>query len=514
MITLVKADTKEDRKMYAPLPLLYAGGALKRAGYDVNIYHCDGEEDAKKHAETILNYDPMFIGFSVITGVNTLYAVKISKEIKQLAPEKLIVWGGVHPSLSANECMREDYIDIAVIGEGERTLVELADAIKNKKPLDNVKGITFKKNSHVVFTQPRELIQNLDAECKADWSLVNAEDYFRALPAYHLKRTINIITSRGCPYQCGFCYNLNFNERRWRAHSIPFVLNEIQFLKDNYDIDGLFFFDDLLFANKLRALEIIKKANMPYFAEVRIDNIDEKLAREMGQTRCVETLLGIESGCDRILRLMNKGFTVKQTKQGVAYMDKYKVPMGFSFILGFPTETWPEACETIRFIADSHDQYPQISDTIGSFLPFPGTPLYDIAVKYGFQPPEKMEDWDLLDRQHGQLDFGMVTWGSHDLFAYIRQYGKFASFYAKLHPRLARIATKKLRELSEIPEEDIKKFVNFGFHYKALNWVFQELQFKHRNRIMKYKIARDFYAYWRKRFITQDTFIYQGESDT
>ncbi len=503
MITLIKVDKPEEKRNYAPIALLYVGGALKKAGYDVKVVHCC-IDNLKNEAQQILKDNPLFVGFSVILGWHTTLAAHLSQEIKRQSPNTKIVWGGVHPSLCPELCIKEDYIDIVVIGEGERIIVGLADALKNKKDLNNVSGLMFKHNHKIIRTRPTEIILDLDNECKADWELINVKDYLRPVPAQKLTKTINMITSRGCPYQCGFCYNLNFNKGRFRAHSVGYVVDEVNYLKDNYGVDGLFFFDDNLFADKKRAFEIIKKVQLPYQAEFRIDIVDENMARELSQTRCIETLIGIESGSNRILKLMNKGFAVKQIWRGLEILYKHKIPMGLSFVLGLPTETWKEAQQTIKLIADIHKRFPQVSDTIGVFLPHPGTDLYDLALKHGFKPPEKTEDWNLLDRQHGQLDFGFVKWGSRDLFKYVRKCGKLASFYNKFHIALTKIPINKLYKLANTPEDKLSKVKFNPLDYRFMDWLYNQIQFKQRDKIFRYKIIRNLYSYWRRKAFKND----------
>jgi len=500
MIILTKIDIPEERKKFVPIGLLYVGNSLKKAGHDVKIFHCTNE-DIKRNAEIILKDNPLFVGFSVMSFIPTTMASELSKEIKEQSPETIIVWGGIHPSLCPEQCIGEDYIDIVVIGEGEKTAVKLADALKDKKPLEEIPGIAFNKEGKVVKTKPAELILDMDKECGKDWDLINLKDYFRPLPSYKLHRTIATNTSRGCPYNCGFCYNQVFNNSRFRCHSAEFTINEINYLKDSYGIDGVFLYDDNLFANKKRALDIIQNIKIPYLADIRVDAINDKIALCLGKTDCFETEIGIESGSERILKLINKGFTVNQIWHGLEILDKYKVPIGLSFMVGFPTETWKEAQQTIKLIADIHKRFPQSSDTIGVYIPYPGTTLYSLAIENGFEPPKRTEDWGLLDRQHGKLDINLVKWGSRDLFQYIRKHGKFASFLGKFHPGLVNFPINNLHKLIDIPEDKIDKVANLNsYSYKIMNWLYQQIQFKNRDKIFKSKIMRNLYYTWWRMF--------------
>lgn len=405
MISLVKISEPEQMSN-PPLGLLYIGDALKKAGYDVKVLHCSSEEIGKC-AHEVIKSNPLFVGFSVFTAGGIRSSVRMCKEIRRLSKNIPIVWGNSHSTLLPEQCLNEPYIDIIVFGEGEETIVDLARAIEKRQPLSEVKGIGYKENGELKFTEPRPFMKNLD-KYRLDWDLVDINRYIR--PYWDLKRVIPFVTSRGCPHNCSFCHNLVFNKRRWRAHSIDFVVSEVERLKSEHGIDGIRFWDDNFFVDKRRAFGICGRIGLPYFADARIDYVDEEFCQRLKETNSKELCFGFESGSDRILKLMNKEITVSDTLKAVKILTRFGVHFSSSIIMGYPTEVKREFLETMKLVTELFEINPRTGFTTGLYLPYPGTPSYDLAIQEGFLPPKKPEGWDALDRWSYGLD---VTWVDH-----------------------------------------------------------------------------------------------------
>ncbi len=399
MIALTNISTPEYMNI-PPLSLLYLGDALKKAGYDVQVFHCPSDQ-IESCARRIIRKDPLFVGISVFTGNQTRFSAQMSREIRKLSNIP-IVWGGIHPSLVPEQTLGEKYIDFIISGEGEEAIVELAKAIERGRGFKDVKGIGYKKNGKLVFTEQRPLIKNLD-DYRLDWDLVDIKKYYLSL--WDCKRVIKFITSRGCPYNCTFCYNKRFNMGIWRAHSIDFVISEIQRLKDEHGIDGIGFYDDNFFSNPKRAMEILTAIDLPWEVGTNIKDISRQMLDKFRNIQCRGLFFGLESGSDKVLRLINKQFTTKDIVEGIKTLSEYKdIYISASFLIGLPTETWKEIGKTIDIILRLSEIHPRIGYTIGMYLPYPGTDLYDLAVKRGFNQPKRTEDWYLLDRWKNIID--------------------------------------------------------------------------------------------------------------
>ncbi len=459
MITLVNISSPE--YMFAPpLGIMYVGSALKRAGYDVEVLHIAPSE-IPEYAINIADKNPLFVGISAFTCNQTKFSAQLSKEIKKIC-DSPIVWGGVHASMVPEQTLSETYVDAVVVGEGEETAVEFADAIENGKDLRNVRSIGFKKDGELIFTEPRPLIESLD-DFKLDWDLVDVSRYL--LPMWGQKKVINFITSRGCPHRCGFCYSLKFSGGRWRAHSREFVISEIQMLKDKYGIDGIRFYDDNFFANKKRAIEILEAVDLPWEGQLRIGYITDELARKLRDTQCQGICFGLESGNNRILKLMQKDQTVDDIIKGITILAKYpEVRVSNCVILGNPTETREEIGNTINLCLELWKIHPRMSFSLGTYMPYPGVPLYDLVVEAGFVPPRRTEDWETLNRMNKEMEVSWLPWVTEKETKNFIKAGR----YAKLLP----LGNLKIPLLNRIPHWRLAHY-NFTFpiELEPLNWV-------------------------------------------
>ncbi|MFB0564547.1 MAG: radical SAM protein [Candidatus Aminicenantaceae bacterium] len=403
------AVDKGDRNL--PKGLLYVGYALKKNGFQVEILQFS-PEDMETNIRKIIISKPLFVGFSVFTGSQPRAAAEISKEIKRRSHVP-IVWGGVHTSLLPEQCLNEKYIDIVVTGEGEETATELADFLVRKESIENIKGIGFKEDDRAIFNPPRGFIKNLDT-FKMDFTLIDVEKYIKKAPP--AKRAIHFITSRGCPHRCSFCYNYAFNKSKWRAHSAEFCIKEITKLKEEFDIDGIIFHDDNFFVNRKRVLQIVKAIDMNWWGEIRLDYINTDIMNEFKKTKCRCLLLGWESGNNRILKLFNKGFDTEKIIEKTKLIAKFPdIIIQGQAIIGVPTETKEEINNTVKLALKLSKIHPSMRFGIGQYLPFPGTPLYELTKKLGWDPPKRTEGWDELDSRYKLHTFPWLPWANKKL---------------------------------------------------------------------------------------------------
>jgi radical SAM superfamily enzyme YgiQ (UPF0313 family) len=425
--TIVLLNVKSDQVVY-PLGLLYVGSALKKAGFNIKIYNILPDK-VEANIDEIMSLNPLFIGLSVFTGIHTSVAVKASERLKEKNPRATIVWGGVHPSLIPEQCLADDFVDIVVIGEGEETAVDLARHLKNNLSLKEVSGIGFKDDGKILINEPRPLINNLD-DFTIDWSLIDTQECIDVI--YDDTRYMGYMSSRGCPFNCGFCYNRAFNKRKWRAHSFEHVVKEIMDLKERSGINGIVFYDDNFMVDVERALRILQflKDNgiKCVRLEMRLDLLNEEMLRKIYELDVRMVFVGWESGSDRILKLVNKRITRSEI------LDKFKLfapypKMGVSAasIIGFPTETWPEVCSTIDLGLEIAKIVPFNVITFQTFLPYPGTDLYQLALKQGHRPPQRSSGWAGYNTFYGDMRLEWLPWANKStprVFYRIDKYGK------------------------------------------------------------------------------------------
>lgn len=424
-IILVQINfTQDHSEKILPMGILCVGSTLKKAGYAVELININ-EKEINKTAKYIVEQDPVYVGLSVMTGIQTEHSAELSKKIKE-KKNIPIVWGGIHASLLPEQCLLEDYIDYIVISEGEISIVELTEKIIKKEEPNEVLGIGYIKDGQPKINPWRPFIENLD-QYRLDFSLLDLEKFIFPLGEY--KRVIAYKTSRGCPFNCAFCYNNLFNKNKWRTWSIDAVVEDIKFLKDNYHIDAIKFYDDNFFVNKYRALEILEKIKLPAHLEIRIDSITEEIAVKLKEYRVFDMLIGVESGSNRLLTLIDKRFTVDKVMEAIKIIAKYDLPAAYSVIVGLPTETKEEFESTIDLLYKIYKIHPRAVFTLGAYLPYPGSKMYDFALENGFKPPVKTEDWGKIDRF--RKDFNSPWVNVKEVWR-IREYFKFLNW--KLGP--------------------------------------------------------------------------------
>jgi anaerobic magnesium-protoporphyrin IX monomethyl ester cyclase len=424
-IVLIQINYSQDHsEKILPLGILSVGSALKKNGYEVELINIT-ENEIDKTTSYIADHPPLYVGISVMTGIQTNHSAELSKKIKSKI-DIPIIWGGIHPSLLPEQCLEESYIDYVVISEGEETIVELTKKIIAGDDVGEISGIGYKKDSQPIINPWRSFIKNLD-DYKLDFSLIDLEKFI--FPLGDNKRVVAYKASRGCPFNCSFCYNNAFNKNMWRKWSVETVVADINYLKEKYNIDAVKFYDDNFFVDKNHAFEILSKIKLPSHLEIRIDSIDDEIAKKLKEYKVFDMLIGVESGSNRMLKLIDKNFTVDRVISAVKVLQKYDLPASYSVIVGLPTETREEFDSTIDLLYRIYNIHPKAGFTLGAYLPYPGSKMYDFAIKEGFNPPTKTEDWGKIDRF--RKDF-TSPWVDVKKVWRIREYFKFLNW--KLGP--------------------------------------------------------------------------------
>lgn len=344
------------------------------------------------HADLIAaikKFKPDIIGVTSLTGKGIIDGLTVSKIAKKNNIK--VVWGGTHASLFPKQTLKNPLIDFVVIGEGEITFMVLLDALQYGRSLAKIEGIGYKSNGKIKINPEREFIFDLDNYPMPAWDLVNVERYIFSFKG--AKRKLEMVTSRGCPFRCAFCYNLRFNKRLWRGRSAPKIIEEINFLKKRYRIDCVRFADDQFAADKNRLQEFCQlnqKTGVSWDSNCRISDVSEKFLEMVAEGGCARLTFGVESGSDRILKFLKKDITVKNSLDAFELLSKTKIMTAAAFMIGLPTETRQEAQKTIKMakmMKASHVHlYP--------YVPYPGGELSEYCLKEGLiKYPEKIEDW-------------------------------------------------------------------------------------------------------------------------
>jgi len=387
-----------------PFSLLSAASLAYKNGYKIKII--DQRTDTKWNKtlyDEIKKSNPLFIGLTCMTGSQIMFALEMAKYAKSIIKVP-IVWGGMHPTVMPIQTLKNEYVDIIVHREGEETTLELAEKIEKGKPLKDVKGIAFKENGRVVQNPLRSLL-DINTLPDIPWELINVEDYISSsLYIEKGKRMLDIgETSRGCPFGCGFCCSSAVREYKWRPMKAKKAAEKIVNTVQRFNLDSIWIRDDNFFVDLKRSKEIFEmmiKEGLDiqwYTAGTRIDTflqMNSNFIHTMKKSGASAFKFGAESGCNRILELINKGQTREDILAANRKALKYEIIPSYAFIGGFPTETIDELMMTIDLMIQLPKENPKaIIDSIGMFTPHPRTKLYDLALEHGLKPPTRLEDW-------------------------------------------------------------------------------------------------------------------------
>jgi len=321
----------------------------------------------------------------------------LSAAVKERKPGVPVVLGGsVGFSIPELILTRTD-VDVVIHQEGELTFPELLRAIEQKRSFSTVRGIWYREDGpprRVRRTRPRKLIENLDAVVPFPaWDLLPMEVYL-ANPVVGIGRDIDFISSRGCPYPCTFCFHA-FG-RKYRAHSVDYVMAAIRHLKRTYDVDFISFQDDEFMAHPKRFLEFchaIRRSGLglKWSCTGRVNLVTKELLRTARESGCVSVSYGIESGSQVMLDRMKKMVTVEQARRAILMTRDAGLRCPTSFIVGMPGETMETIQETVSFCIKLNIPLRGVMFA----TPYPGTPLFQEAVANGALDPNRLEEFVL-----------------------------------------------------------------------------------------------------------------------
>jgi radical SAM superfamily enzyme YgiQ (UPF0313 family) len=345
-LTLINCDFPSVTAV-PPLGVLSLAQVAQNVGYkitirDYQLADVQGSRAPKVFAEFCDTSDEV-LGVSV-SGFSLPLVILGLQEVKKKRPEQIIVMGGIGASGAAEEIMNAfDWINILVYGEGEDTFKELLEALKNKTSLQTVNGLLYRKNGHVVKNPKRQRIDDLEKLGKLDFSFLDMSQY----------NLVNLILGRGCPYPCTFCDVAPYWERKNVVRPMEFLISEIEEISKKVKPGTVFVFvDDTLTISRERT-EILCKhlgpdnLNIEWACYARANDLDEDLVKLMGTSGCKKIYLGIESGSDKILKLIRKGFDSTTAWKSAVMAKKYIPHVQAAFVWGFPEETWDDFNDTL-----------------------------------------------------------------------------------------------------------------------------------------------------------------------
>jgi len=380
----------------APLGILAISTPLLQAGYDVRIIDSTITPDYKKRVLHEVK-DALCLGISVVTGPMIRETVEVAKAVKKWDPEFPVILGGWHPSLLPKQTLEAGYVDIIVRAQGEESMLEVAERLRDDAPLDDVLGIGFKRDGKLELTPERPL-KTLDRMPAKAYQLADFDGYEKVCG----RRWAMYVSSLACPFNCFYCTNAGVYGRKWNALPVEQVVEETIELTRRYNLDLLWMADDNFLVDLKRSLEIAEglvRAGATFKWSVQATtNLTARLSVEelslLRRSGLHQICQGIETASPTVMKLMNKDFQVlEDIYESTERCLKADVIPSFNIIFGYPGEGTKERRETVNFMMDVCRRFPGAEFWTNIFTPYPGSPIFNQAEKLGIEVPTSLEGW-------------------------------------------------------------------------------------------------------------------------
>ena len=392
-----------------PLGLMYIAAVLEKEGHKVEILDAFMSDSSfwkkgdtlyvgmphKRIREEIRKRKPEILGVANPFTSQVENAIKVCNIAKQIDPKILTVVGGPHVSAVPEEFLNEaKNADIAVIGEGEYAMLEIVQSHERGMPLNKVSGIAYRKGNTIVRTPSRPLIEHLDKLPFPAYHLVDMEKYLNPAKIEYRSfkdRSISMITSRGCPFNCCFCSVHLHMGKKFRAHSVGYVVNHIEHIVNKFRVKTIFFEDDNLTLDTKRFEAICDKITQKGIKVkwetpngLRVDCLTPSLLRKMQKSGCQSVFFGVESGDQQILdHIIDKSLQLKDVIKAAKTCKEIGLKTGAFYIVGFPGEKRENMLRTVDFALWLEKEF---GVGIHMFVATPsvGTRLYEECKQKGF----------------------------------------------------------------------------------------------------------------------------------
>ncbi len=420
----VPLSVRAEHRYDPPLAALYLASFLAKKGIESDIIDTVIDEI---DLEKIRNNEYDLVSFTVFIGEFQKKARELAGKIKEINPSLPVVFGGVMASIFPGEFLVEYPADYVIRYEGENTLFELVLSFEGKMDISDIRGLSYKRGREIVHNPPRHLEKNLDSFPVPMWELFGPGCNNRQLPYY-----FSIMTSKGCPFRCSFCYNRQVEEDiqadspTWRFRSAEHVIAEITSLNALTGTRVFTFGDDNFLVNRQRAMKILDyfRKNQFYIEQCigHMNNFNSpELIAAMGGV--VQTgIYALESASPRLLGLLNKNIKIDQVPHVNKRLFEKGITTIHTFIVGLPTETDTDLAMNVSLMKELKSVNPFVRGQPYLYLPLPNTPLESyIRETMGFDLPRSLRYYE---NARFEFDGGEKyrPWIDADRYALLRDY--------------------------------------------------------------------------------------------
>lgn len=394
-----------------PLGIMMIAAQARKAGFDdVRILDMKVEDwTPERCVDELVKLRPDVVGLSAMTyEAGCLH--QVARELSRRLPGAIVVAGGPHPSVAADDVLADETVDFVVRGEGEFTFAELCEGLdKGRNEWSECLGLSWRKDGAIVHNPDRPPPSKLDDMPFPAWDLVDHPKYHtvpRGGVIYAHKEFATMFSSRACPWRCTYCHNSY--GKTFRERSAENVLAEIDLLVRDYGVKEIVFMDDIFNFRPERAKKIAQgiidrgyKLALTFPNGFRGDILDEELVvllKKAGMYRC---MVAVESASPRIQKVMKKNLKIDKVEKIVDFIARQGVMVHGAFMLGFPTETEEEMRETIDWAAKSSFH----TAAFFRVIPFKGTELFKEIEHSGYELPK---DWSAYEPYKSEINLSTV----------------------------------------------------------------------------------------------------------
>jgi anaerobic magnesium-protoporphyrin IX monomethyl ester cyclase len=383
-----------------PLSLLSLAGSLRDAGYEPCII--DGALD-RNFAATIASQisEAVCFGVSLLTGPMIRDAMEMSQLVRRIRPDLPIIFGGWHPSLASAQTLRENFVDIVVRHQGEKTLIEILERLLSGNTLDLVQGCWFKRDGNIVQNpdRPAAPLSSLPAPA---YDLIDFDAYERASG----ERKLPYTTSIGCPYACNYCTDMVFYNRRFNPFDVQQVIEELVTLVREHRLTEVALLDSNFLVDVRRALAI---ANGILRSQVRFHwsfqastdllcRMSDEDVQTLADSGVNHIGFGTESASPEVLRSMNKAHQhVPDMFEAARKCARAGIRVTYNLIFGYPGEQERHRRETLKVMGEIAERFDNVSFSPNLFTPYPGIPIWPQLRSLGLPEPQSLQEWADID---------------------------------------------------------------------------------------------------------------------